>query len=198
MPIEPPANSVHPKSRGEWRSWLAENHTRGEGVWLIAYKRVTGKARMEYEEAVEEALCFGWIDSKAGTVDEERSMLWMSPRKPRTGWSKSNKERIERLMAAGLMAPAGLAKIEAAKEDGSWNALDAVEALEIPPDLATALASHPPAAGHFEAFPRSVKRSILVWISSAKTAGTRSKRIEETARLAAENVRANQWQKPAG
>lgn len=197
-PIEPPANSVHPKTRQEWRSWLEENHTRGEGVWLITYKKSTGKPRVEYDEAVEEAVCFGWIDSKAGTVDDERSRLWMSPRKPRTGWSKSNKERIERLIAAGRMAPAGLAKIEAAKEDGSWTALDAVEALEIPHDLAAALAAHPPAAGHFEAFPRSVKRSILEWISHAKTAGTRSKRIEETARLAADNVRANQWQKPAG
>lgn len=197
MPAEPLKNSVHPSSRAEWRAWLEENHTRGEGVWFVSYKKVTGKPRIEYEEAVEEALCFGWIDSKAGTVDDERSRLWMSPRKPKTGWSKPNKERVERLIAAGRMAPAGLAKIEAAKEDGSWTALDAVEALEVPPDLAEALARFPAAANYFEAFPRSVKRNILEWIGNAKTAGTRAKRIDETARLAADNVRANQWQKPA-
>jgi uncharacterized protein YdeI (YjbR/CyaY-like superfamily) len=187
-----PPNSVHPKTRAEWRKWLEKNHTRTEGVWLITYKKATGKPRIEYEEAVEEALCFGWIDSKANKLDDERSMLWMSPRKPGTGWSRPNKERIERLTAAGWIAPAGLAKIEAAKKDGSWEALDAVEALEIPPDLEKAFASYGAAKQNFEAFPRSVKRAILEWISSAKKPETRAKRIEETARLAAENRRANQ------
>lgn len=120
-------------------------------------------------------------------------MLWMSPRKPGTGWSRPNKERIERLTAAGLIAPAGLAKIEAARKDGSWEALDAVEALEIPPDLEKAFAAYETAKPNFEAFPRSVKRAILEWISNAKKPETRAKRVEETARLAAENVRANQW-----
>ena len=120
-------------------------------------------------------------------------MLWFAPRKPGTGWSRHNKERIERLMAAGKMAPAGLAKVEAAKRDGSWNALDAVEALEVPDDLVQALAARPPAAQHFDTFPRSVKRGILEWISNAKKPETRAARIEETARLAAENRRANQW-----
>ena len=124
-------------------------------------------------------------------------MVWFAPRKPRTGWSKLNKQRIERLVDAGLMAPAGLAKIEAAKQDGSWNALDAVEALEIPSDLAAALSSYSAAQMHFDAFPRSVKRSILEWIASAKTPATRAKRVEETARLAQENIRANQWRRPS-
>ncbi|MGG6293215.1 YdeI/OmpD-associated family protein [Leptolyngbya sp. AN02str] len=190
---EPPANSVHPQSRAEWRAWLAENHTRTEGVWLISYKKATGKPRFEYDEAVEEALCFGWIDSKPNSLDEERSLLWFAPRKRGTGWSKPNKERVERLLAAGLMAEAGMAKVEAAKQDGSWTALDAIEALEIPPDLAEALAAYPPAQQNFEAFPRSVKRGILEWIATAKKPETRAKRIDETARLAAENQRANQW-----
>ncbi len=189
----PPENSVHPLSRAEWRSWLAQHYTRKEGVWLITYKKATGKPRIEYDEAVEEALCFGWIDSKPGKLDDERSLLWFAPRKPRTGWSRPNKERVERLIAAGLMTDAGLAKIEAAKQDGSWSLLDAVEALEIPPDLEAALAAYPAARQHFDAFPRSVKRGILEWILNAKTAATRSKRIEETARLAEENKRANQW-----
>lgn len=191
--IEAPENAVHPLSRAEWRAWLAQHHTRIQGVWLISYKKATGKPRVEYDEAVEEALCFGWIDSKANRLDEERSMLWFAPRKPGTGWSKPNKERVERLIAAGLMEAPGMAKIEAARQDGSWNALDEVEALVIPPDLEAALAAYPSARRHFEAFPRSAKRAILEWISIAKTATTRSKRIEETARLAEENRRANQW-----
>jgi uncharacterized protein YdeI (YjbR/CyaY-like superfamily) len=190
-----PANSIHPLTRGEWRAWLEENHTRGEGVWLITYKKATGMPRLEYDEAVEEALCFGWVDSKPNKLDDERSLLWFAPRKAGTGWSKPNKDRVAKLIAAGLIAPAGLAKIEAAKADGSWNALDAVEALEIPADLDQALAANPPARQYWDAFPRSVKRGILEWIANAKQPETRARRIEETVRLAAENVRANQWRK---
>lgn len=190
--VTPPENSVHPLSRAEWRAWLEENQARAEGLWLISYKKDTGKPRFEYAEAVEEALCFGWIDSKANSLDEQRSMLWMSPRKPGSGWSKSNKERVERLIAAGLMAPAGLARVEASRADGSWNALDAVEALEIPPDLDQALSAYPSARVNFEAFPPSVKKIILHWIASAKKPETRASRVAETARLAEDNVRANQ------
>lgn len=190
---ETPTNAVHPLTRAAWRAWLQENYTRREGIWLISYKKGTGKPRFDYAEAVEEALCFGWIDSKANKLDEERSLLWFAPRKAGTGWSKINKERVSKLLAAGLMAPPGLAKIEVAQQDGSWNALDGVEALEMPPDLAQALADNPPAAEHFAAFPRSVKRGILEWIGNAKRPETRAKRVTETAILAAENKRANQW-----
>lgn len=190
---EPPPNSTHPLSRAEWRAWLETNHTQTEGVWLIYYKKTSGKPRVTYEESVEEALCFGWIDSVANKLDEERSMQWFTPRKPGSGWSRPNKERVERLLAAGLIMPAGLAKIEAAQQDGAWSKLDAIEALEMPTDLAAALAENPPAADYFEAFPRSVKRGILEWITNAKKPETRAKRIEETARLAAQNIRANQW-----
>lgn len=193
MPTVPPPNSIHPKSRADWRKWLQENHTRTEGVWLISYKKVTGKPRFDYEESVEEALCFGWIDSKGNKLDDERTMLWFAPRKAGTNWAKSNKERVTKLMKAGLMAPAGLAKVEAAKKDGSWSALDGVEALEIPPDLAKALSKNKTAKGYFEAFPRSVKRAILEWILNAKKPETRAKRIEETVTLAEKNIRANQW-----
>jgi len=192
MPKAPP-NSTHPKTRAEWRQWLADNHSRAEGVWLISYKKATGKPRFEYSEAVEEALCFGWIDSKPNKLDDERSMLWFAPRKNGAGWSKPNKERVEKMLTAGLRAPAVLAKVEAAKKDGSWAALDAVEALEIPPDLAKALKASKAAQTNFEAFPRSVKRGILEWILNAKRPETRAKRVEETARLAEKNIRANQW-----
>ena len=191
--VKTPPNSFHPKSRAEWRRWLEQHHTREQGVWLVSYKKSTGKARFDYEEVVEEALCFGWIDSKGNKLDDERSMLWLAPRKPGTGWSKINKGRVERLMADGLMMPAGLAKVEAAKQDGSWNALDSVEALEIPPDLKKALAADKTAKQYFDAFPRSAKRAILEWISNAKKPETRARRIEETVTLAAKNLRASQW-----
>jgi len=191
--VAQPENSVHPKTRAEWRTWLEQNHTRKEGVWLVTYKKTTGKPRVEYDESVEEALCFGWIDSKGNKLDDERTLLWFAPRQAGSNWSASNKERVERLIAAGLMTPAGLAKIEAAKTDGSWHALDAVEALEIPPDLNKALSAYSAAMQNFDAFPRSVKRATLEWIANAKRPETRAKRIEETARLAQDNIRANQW-----
>ena len=192
MPGTPP-NSTHPKGRAAWRLWLTQNHTQAEGVWLISYKKATGKPRVEYEDSVAEALCFGWIDSKVNKLDDQRSMLWFAPRKPRTGWSRPNKSRVERMLAAGLMQPAGLAKVEQAKADGSWNALDSVEDLELPADLRAALASYPDASTHFEAFPRSVKRGILEWILVARGPATRAQRIAETARLASQKIRANQW-----
>lgn len=192
MPSLPP-NAVHPLTRTEWRAWLAEHHASSTGIFLVTFKKAAGKPRVEYEEAVEEALCFGWIDSKPQKLDDERSMLWFSPRKPKSGWAGPNKKRVERLIAAGLMLPAGLAKIEAAKADGSWSKLDAIEALEMPTDLVSTFERFPKSAEHFAAFPRSVKRGILEWIASAKKAETRAKRIEETARLAGDNVRANQW-----
>jgi uncharacterized protein YdeI (YjbR/CyaY-like superfamily) len=188
-----PPNSIHPLTRVEWRAWLEKNHPRPEGVWLISFKKATGLQQFGYDEAVEEALCFGWVDSKPNKLDAERSMLWFAPRKAKSGWSKPNKLRVEKLIDAGLMMPTGLVKIEAAKQDGSWTALDAIEALEIPEDLGEALADNATAQEYFAAFPRSVKRGILEWIISAKKPETRAKRIVETVNLAAQNLRANQW-----
>jgi uncharacterized protein YdeI (YjbR/CyaY-like superfamily) len=193
--MKPPPDSVHPKTRAEWRAWLAAHHQRDGGVWMISYKKATGKPFVAYDDAVEEALCFGWVDSKPNKLDDARSMLWFAPRKGGSGWSKPNKERVERMIAAGLMTAVGLAKVEAAKKDGTWTMLDSVESLEIPADLAKALKSFTAAAANFDAFPRSVKRGILEWILQAKKPETRAQRIDETARLAAENVRANQWRK---
>lgn len=192
-----PPDSVHPLTRAEWRAWLELHHETSTGVWLTTFKKATGRPRVEYDEAVEEALCFGWVDSKPRKLDDERTQLWFSPRKPGSGWARPNKERVARLQAAGLLAPAGLAKIEAAQADGSWTRLDAVEDLLVPEDLAAALAALPNAAENFEAFPRSAKRGILEWIVQAKKPETRTQRIHETATLAAQNVRANQW-RPKG
>jgi len=188
-----PANATHPDTRAQWRAWLRRHHHRNEGVWLVLWKKASGRAEMGYEEAVEEALCFGWIDSKPRALDAQRSMLWFAPRKPGTGWSRVNKERAERLVAAGRMTAAGQAKIDASKADGSWHELDEVETLAVPADLAAAPAAHAGAADHFEAFPRSVKRSILEWIAKARREDTRARRVAETAELAAQNRRANQW-----
>jgi len=186
-----PDNAVQPRTLAEWRRWLARNHDRGEGVWLAMFKKASGKARFDYGEAVEEALCFGWIDSRGRALDEERTMLWMAPRKAASGWSKSNKERIKRLVADKRMAAPGLAKIAAAKKDGSWTLLDAVEALEIPPDLGRALDAKKKARAGFEAFTPSTRRAILAWLNGAKRPETRKRRIAETAKLAAVGIPVN-------
>jgi uncharacterized protein YdeI (YjbR/CyaY-like superfamily) len=183
----------HPTSRPEWRAWLEQHHATLPGVWFVYYKTGTGKSRVSYDDAVEEALCFGWIDSVQRSLDTERTMLKFSPRKPKSRWSKINKGRVGRLVRLGLMTPAGLAKIEAAKRDGSWAAFDTVERLTMPPDLKTALAANPAAARNFDAFPRSSKKIILGWIASAKRPETRAKRVDETVRQAAKNLKANHY-----
>ena len=190
---EPPDNHVHPLARADWRAWLAAHHGRDEGVWLVRYKKATGRPTLTTDDVVEEAIAFGWIDSVPKKLDAERSLLWVSPRQPGSHWSRLSKERAERMEAAGLVAPAGRAAVEAARADGSWSALDDVENLVVPDDLGAALDAHPPARRHWEAFPRSAKRGILEWILTAKRDATRGRRIEETARLAAQGKRANQW-----
>jgi uncharacterized protein YdeI (YjbR/CyaY-like superfamily) len=184
---------VEVKSRAQWRRWLEKHHIRDDGIWLVTWKKTSGGPHVTNNDIVEEALAFGWIDSKPRALDDERTMLWLAPRKAGTGWSAPNKARIARMTAAGLMHTSGLAKINAAKRDGSWSKLDAVEQLVVPPDLAAALKKLPPAAKHFDTFPRSAKRGILEWILQAKRPETRSKRIDETASLAQNNERANQW-----
>lgn len=182
-----------PRSLDEWRAWLTEHHTRPRGVWLVTWRTGTSGPQIGYEQTVEQALCFGWIDSTARRLDDERRMLWFAPRKKGSGWARTNKARIERLTAAGLMTPAGTALIEAARADGSWTLLDDVEDLVVPDDLAAALAAHPPAPEHWAAFPPSARRALLAWIVMAKRPETRAKRIAETAAAAGQNRRANEW-----
>jgi uncharacterized protein YdeI (YjbR/CyaY-like superfamily) len=177
--------------RATWRAWLEANHVSATGAWLVTWRRGHGPV-VEYEEAVEEALCFGWIDSTGGRVDERRTKLYFAPRKLHSAWSASNKARVERLIADGSMTGAGLAAIERAKANGSWTVLDDVERGIVPDDLAAALASNPPAKDRFAAFPWFARRAILVWIAEAKRPETRAARILDTARLAARNERAHQ------
>ena len=189
---QPPPNSIQPDTLADWRAWLQSNHTRPDGIWLITYRRATGKATFTYEQAVEEALCFGWIDGHTKTLDEERGMQWFAPRRAGSVWARSNKERVARLIADGRMTPAGQARIDAAQADGTWALWDHVDSLAVPDDLAAALATYPAARANFDAFPRSARHAILGWIATAKRPETRAKRIAETARLAQDNVRANQ------
>lgn len=183
---------VEVTSRAQWRAWLKKHHRRTEGIWLVYWKKATPAKHMGYGAIAEEALCFGWIDSTARGLDAHRSMIHVCPRKPKSVWSKVNKERIERLEAEGRMTTAGRTKIDAAKADGSWNVLDAVEAFEMPADLKRAFARNKTARRHFDAFPPGSRKQILYWISSAKTDVTRKKRIADTVASAAKNIRANQ------
>jgi uncharacterized protein YdeI (YjbR/CyaY-like superfamily) len=179
-------------SRAEWRAWLRKNGRQQQSVWVVSWKK--GDPRyVAYGDLVEEALCFGWIDSLPRKLDASRTMLLMAPRKAFSAWSRLNKQRAEKLIADGSMTAAGLRVIAAAKAAGLWTKLDGVEDLKIPPDLQKALRAQPGAKLHFDAFPRSAKRGILEWILQAKRAETRAKRIAETAQLASRNVRANQW-----
>jgi uncharacterized protein YdeI (YjbR/CyaY-like superfamily) len=194
MGVHDDAERVHPETRRAWREWLAAHHESSTGVWFVSWRTRTGRNGPGYEDAVEEALCFGWIDSVARKLDDDRTMLWFSPRKPGSGWARTNKQRIERLTAAGLITPAGQRVIDDARADGSWSLLDAVEDLIVPHDLAAAFHDHPSARENWDAFPPSVRKSILGWIVQAKRDATRAVRIEQTARLAQVNERANQPQ----
>ena len=176
-------------SRSVWRGWLAAHHTQPNGIWLILYKKGSGQRQMTYADAVEEALCFGWIDSLPRKVDEATFHLYFSPRKKGSVWSGVNKKRIAALLAAGMMQPAGQAKIDAAQLDGSWAALDAVDALEMPPDLAAAMGSNEAARMHFDAFPPSARKQILQQLAAAKRPETRRQRIERIVEKAAQNLR---------
>jgi uncharacterized protein YdeI (YjbR/CyaY-like superfamily) len=179
-------------SRTAWRKWLAQHHATSEAIWLVIYKKPDPR-HVPYNDVVEEALCFGWVDSLPRKLDGARSMLLLAPRKLKSAWSKLNKQRVEMLIAAGHMQPVGLKLVEAAKQNGLWHKLNDVEDLKLPDDLLRALAKSKTAAKYFEAFPRSVKRGILEWILQAKRPETRNARISETVEKAKDNIRANQW-----
>ena len=181
---------VYADDRATWHDWLAANHATAHGAWLVTWRAKSGRPFLDYEAAVEEALCFGWVDSTGGHVDDERGKLYFAPRKPRSVWAATNKARVERLIAEGRMRPAGLAAIERAKANGSWEVLDSVERLEVPDDLAAALASRPPAADHFAAFPPSARKMLLGWVATAVRPETRAARVMEIAEAAARNERA--------
>ena len=181
---------VEVDSRESWRGWLEANHSQRNSIWVVTRKKTSGGPHVPYGDLRDEALCFGWIDSRPGRVDADRSRLLVSPRRPGSGWSAVNKARIVVLTAEGRMAPAGLAAIARAEADGSWARLDGAETGEPPADLAAAL-STAGSAEAFAAFPLSSRRAILEWVALAKRPETRARRIADTARLAAHGLRAN-------
>jgi len=185
--FEDSLETVYAASRAEWRQWLTANHRTYQGVWLVYYKVRSPKPSIRYSDAVKEALCFGWIDSKVKTLDDERYQQIFTPRKPKSVWSKLNKQYVEELVAQGLMTDAGLEKITAAQQNQSWFALDEVEALVIPEDLAQALSADERADRNFAEFNPSTKKNVLFWISSAKRPDTRLRRINQTIEAAIRN-----------
>lgn len=179
------------ESATELRKWLLKNYNKSESVWLVKWKKNTGNPYFSYDEMVDELIAFGWVDSLPKNLDEQKTMHRISPRNPKSNWSKVNKERVKRLSNEGRMHASGIDLVEKAKENGAWNFLDDVEKLIVPPDLEKALNVKEKAKYYYERFPNSSKRNILEWIKNAKQASTRQKRIAETADKAAQNIKAN-------
>lgn len=189
----PEYKTTHPKSRSEWRQWLQKNHTTSPGVWFTYFKKETGKPRVSYEEAVEEALCFGWIDSLPRKLDNERTMLKFTPRKPKSVWSQLNKTRIEKLIADKKMMQAGFASIAIAKENGSWDTLTASDNAaannQMPDDLNTLFLKNKKAKENFQQFSYSIRKQFLSWIDAAKRPETRTARLQQTVLMAKANTK---------
>ena len=182
-----------PKSPKDWRDWLEKNHQSKQYIWLIYYKSSTKVPSLSWSEAVDEALCFGWIDSTKKTIDQERYMQYFTRRKPTSNWSKINKEKVAQLIENGRMTKAGFEGIELAKRNGSWTLLDEVEALVVPNDLREALANYQGATTYFDNLSKSAKKLLLHWVISAKRTETRRKRILEIAQSAGENLKPPQF-----
>lgn len=185
--------TFYAKTQKEWRKWLEKNHQSEKSVWLVIYKKESGTPSVYYTDAVDEAICFGWIDSKPNKRDDESYYQFFAKRNPKSNWSKVNKGKVARLLKEGKIATAGLEAIETAKQNGTWTALDKVEEMEVPEDLQKAFNKNKTAFGYFDKFPRSSKRNILEWIMNAKRPETRQARIDETVKLATENIKANHY-----
>jgi uncharacterized protein YdeI (YjbR/CyaY-like superfamily) len=183
-----PLPKARARSRAEWRSWLQTHHAASSGVWLVFAKKHTGLPTVSYNEAVEEALCFGWIDSLMHPVDDRFYMQLFTPRKAKSAWSQSNKDRVERLRAAGLMTAAGEAAIAMARDTGTWNTYSAVEALDIPPELSRALKNDPDAKKRWPAFTTSQQKQFLYWLRDARREQTRAARIAAIVEMVAEGI----------
>ncbi len=185
------------KDRKNWRKWLEKNHKSSAGIWLVYYKKDSGKTRVSYSDAVEEALCFGWIDSTLNPIDEECYMQLFMPRKPKSGWSKLNKQRVEKLEKEGLMTEAGLEKIELAKQHGTWNKLDGIEAFTLPDELEKAFAKNKTAKKYFDTLSTWNRKYLLYWLHGAKRAETRMKRIEDIVQSLADHKMPERFNRPA-
>ena len=189
MTAAPPSSSEHPptwrfgypiyhaESRAQWRAWLAAHHDATPGVWLCSWRAATGRSACPYPEAVEEAICFGWIDSTVNVLDDGRALQLMTPRQPKSSWTRVNRQRVADMEAAGLMTDAGRRAVEVAQGNGWWTIYDAVEDLVEPSDLASALDRVPPARAQWDRFPPSARKAMLWWIIGAAKDDTRRRRI---------------------
>ncbi len=187
------AEVFHPASAKEWRQWLKKNHRAKQSVWISYYKKQANLPTVTYSEAVDEALCFGWIDSTRVSVGNDQFKQFFCKRKPNSVWSKINKAKVEKLIEEKKMMPAGLESIKIAKANGSWSILDEVEELKIPADLIKAFRKHAGAKAYFNSLSRSVKKMLLQWLVLAKREETRAKRVEEIAVNAAAGARPTQF-----
>lgn len=192
-PAKKEVETFYADSRKTWRKWLQQHYSTRQSIWLVYYKKQADKPTVTYSDAVDEALCFGWIDSTKKTMDEERFMQLFTQRKPKSVWSKINKAKIERLIEEGLMTAAGQKCIDVAKENGSWTVLDAVEELFVPEDLVQALDENAGATTYFNGLSKSTKKMMLYWLVSAKRPETRVKRISEIAAAAAQQKKPKQF-----
>lgn len=183
----------YPKSKKDWRKWLESNHENKDSVWLIFYRVKSPKFNLSWSDSVDEALCFGWIDSVKKSIDGEKYKQYFSKRKEKSIWSKINKEKVKTLIDQNLMQKNGFKSIEIAKENGSWNILDDVEDLKVPNDLKEEFKHHVGSFDFFNNFSPSVKKILLHWVISAKRTETRKKRISEIAENAGKNLRPKQF-----
>ena len=180
----------HPVDLAAWRAWLEEHHATERGCWVVSWRRATGRVRVPYPELVEQALCFGWIDSTVNVLDDERALQLMTPRKAKSGWTRLNRERVARMEAAGLMTDAGRAAVARAQANGWWTIYDAVEDQIEPPELTGRLDAEPAARAAWDGFPPSARKQMLWWVVTAARPETRAARIETIVADAAEGRRA--------
>jgi uncharacterized protein YdeI (YjbR/CyaY-like superfamily) len=193
MELRNKVQTFHARTRQEWRKWLEKNHSEEKSVWLIIYHKKSKTKSVNYDEAVEEAICFGWIDSKPNKRDEESYYLFFAKRNPKSNWSKANRDRAMKMISQGLMADQGMTLIGLAQENGTWEALVNVQDSVIPDDLQAKLNKNKTALNNFLFFPPSSKRIILEWILNAKKPETRQQRIDQTVNLAEKNIKANHY-----
>ncbi|AFM03492.1 hypothetical protein Fleli_1047 [Bernardetia litoralis DSM 6794] len=185
--------TYYPKSQTDWRNWLIKNHQLKQSVWLVFYKKSTKIASISWSEAVDEALCFGWIDSTKKTIDNERYIQYFSKRKSNSIWSKVNKDKVEYLISKNLIREAGYKAIETAKKNKSWFIMDEVEALILPKVLKEEFDKREGALEYYESLSKSAKKVLLSWIVLAKRPETKQKRIIEIAENASRNAKPKQF-----
>ena len=189
MGVQDEAEQVEPRNLDEWARWLAKHHDQGVGVWVVSPRRAADRP-VSYEDCVIEALRWGWVDSTLKTIDDRRSKLWFAPRRPVSVWTRPNKGRIARLEAEGRLEAPGRMAVEAAKANGNWTLMDAVDDRIVPDDLAAAFAEHPGSREHWEGFSPSAQKQMLAWIVMAKKAETRAARVATVAEAAGRGEKA--------